>query len=203
VSARTARTARSRRPRRPPPRAAAPPAATLRGRVAALPRIGRAVAGAVGCVAATVGLVFAVAPSLKPDPPPVDKGATLRNAQVEPALRFGEYLDRIEQSRQPYGAAALGRRGAFVEFDFSIRGYKDKRLPLRWQLVDARTGAQLRHSRDLRIRPLVNTDAGSWSVWIPSVRHARRMYVQVQLYNDAGRVPIGRIRTREFDGARA
>jgi hypothetical protein len=170
-------------------------------RLRALPRIGRAIAGAVGCVATVVGLVFVLAPSLKPDEPPVDRGARLSRAQVEPNLSFGEYLDRIEQSRRPYGPVDLERRGAYVEFDFSVRGYKDKRLPLRWQLVDARSGAQLDHSRDLGVRPLVNTDAGSWNVWIPLTRRARRMYVQIQLYNNAGTVPIGRVRTRAFERA--
>jgi hypothetical protein len=53
---------------------------------------------------------------------------------------------------------------------------------------------QLDHSSDLR----VNTDADSWNVWIPLPGPARRMYVQIQLYNDSGRVPIGRIRTPDF-----
>jgi hypothetical protein len=60
---------------------------------------------------------------------------------------------------------------------------------------------QLDHSSDLRVTPDVNTDAGSWNVWIPLPRAAHRMYVQVQLYNDAGSVPIGRIRTRDFSRA--
>lgn len=111
---------------------------------------------------------------------------------------FGEYLDRAERSRRPYGPAALAQRGAYVEFDFSVRGYKNKLLPLRWQLLNARSGVQLKHSRDLRVKPEVNTDSGSWNVWIPMPRRARRMYVQIQLYNDAGTVPIGRVRTAEF-----
>ena len=61
---------------------------------------------------------------------------------------------------------------------------------------------QLDHSSDLRITPDVNTDAGSWNVWIPLPRRARRMHVQIQLYNDMGRVPIGRIRTPDFSRRR-
>jgi hypothetical protein len=164
-----------------------------------LPRVARAVTGAVGFAATVIGLLFVLWPSLKPDEPPVEKGAKLSNAQIEPAVTFGAYLDRIEQSRAPYGPADLRRRGAFVEFDITVRGYKNKPLPLRWQLVDARSGDQLGHSRDLRFKPKVDTDAGSWSFWIPIPRRARRMYVQIQLYNDAGTVPIGRVRTAEFE----
>jgi len=176
---------------------------TLRGRLRVLPRVGRGIASALGLAATVIGIVFVLWPSLKPDPPPVDKGASLSHAQVDPGLTFGQYLDRIEQSRGPYGPDLLARRGAFVEFDFSVRGYKDKHLPLRWQLLDARTGIQLDHSSDLRVTPDVNTDAGSWNAWIPLPPAAHRVYVQIQLYNDAGTVPIGRIRTPPFAPARA
>jgi hypothetical protein len=175
---------------------------TLRGRLRVLPRVGRGIASAVGLSATVIGIIFVLWPSLKPDPPPVDRGASLSHAQVDPGLSFGQYLDRIEQSRKPYGPADLARRGAYVEFDFSVRGYKDEHLPLRWQLLDARTGVQLAHSSDLRVTPDVNTDAGSWNVWIPQPPRARRMYVQIQLYNDRGRVPIGRIRTPDFSQRR-
>jgi hypothetical protein len=176
---------------------------TLRGRLRVLPRVGRGIASALGLAATVIGIVFVLWPSLKPDPPPADKGASLSHAQVDPGLTFGQYLDRIEQSRRPYGADLLARRGAFVEFDFSVRGYKDKPLPLRWQLLDARSGVQLGHSSDLRVTPDVNTDAGSWNAWIPLPPTAHRLYVQIQLYNDAGTVPIGRIRTPQFAPKRA
>lgn len=189
---------RRRRARAERPRERSAEALGLSERLRALPRVARAIAGTVGFAATVVGLAFVLWPSLKPDEPPVDKGAKLSNAQVETGLTFGGYLDRIEQSRRPYGAAELARRGAYVEFDFSVRGYKDKALPLRWQLLDADSGAQLRHSRDLRVKPQVNTDSGSWNVWIPMPTKPRHMYVQIQLYNDAGTVPIGRVRTTEF-----
>jgi hypothetical protein len=172
--------------------------AHLGKRLCSLPRVARATAAIVGFVATTIGIVFGLWPSLRPDPPATNRGAKLSDAQVEAGMTFGQYLDRIEQSRKPYGETDLARRGAFVEFDFSVRGYKDKFLPLRWQLVEARSGTQLDQSRDLRLKPQVSTDAGSWSVWVPMPRRTRRMYVQIQLYNPAGTVPIGRVRTTEF-----
>jgi hypothetical protein len=84
---------------------------TLRGRLRVLPRVGRGIASAVGLTATVIGIVFVLWPSLKPDPPPVDKGASLSHAQVDSGLSFGQYLDRIEQSRKPYGPADLARRG--------------------------------------------------------------------------------------------
>lgn len=157
----------------------------------------RGIVAAVGFAATVIGLIFVLWPSLKPEPPPADRGATLSNAQVEPGMTFGEYLDRIGQSRRPYDRTVLAQRGAYVEFDFSVRGYKDKRLPLGWQLLDARLGAPLGQSRALRVIPQADRDAGSWNVWIPLRRSARRMYAQIALYNDAG-VPIGRVRSPLF-----
>jgi hypothetical protein len=114
-------------------------------------------------------------------------------------MTFGAYLDRIGQSRRPYDRTELAQRGAYVEFDFTVRGYKDERLPLGWQLLDARLGAQLGQSRALRVTPRADRDAGSWNVWIPLLRHTRRMYAQIALYN-AGGVPIGRVRSPVFRG---
>jgi hypothetical protein len=169
-------------------------------RLQAIPKVVRAIVGTVGFVATVLGLAFVLWPSLKPDPPPADKGATISNAQVEPGMTFGAYLDRIEQSRKPYTRPVLDEQGAFVEFDFAVRGYKDKRLPLGWQLLDARTGVQLAQSRALRVTSHADRDAGVWNVWIPLRRTARRMYAQIALYNAAG-VPIGRVRTPAFSAA--
>jgi hypothetical protein len=163
----------------------------------ALPGVARAIVGAVGFAATVIGLVFVLWPSLKPEPPPADQGATLSNAQVEPGMTFGAYLDRIGQSRGSLDRATLAQRGAFVEFDFAVRGYKDKHLPLGWQLLDARSGAQLGADRKLRVTPHADRDSGAWNVWIPLQHKARRMYAQIALYNLSG-VPIGRVRSPVF-----
>jgi hypothetical protein len=155
------------------------------------------VAGAVGFVATVLGVIFVLWPSLKPEGPPADQGATLSNAQVDTGMTFGAYLDRISQSRRPYDAATLAQRGAYVEFDFVVRGYKGRRLPLGWQLLDAGSGAPLGQSRALRLTPKADRDAGSWSFWIPLARSAPRMYAQIALYNLDG-VPIGRVRSAVF-----
>jgi hypothetical protein len=165
-----------------------------------VPRVVRGIAGAVGFAATVIGLIFVLWPSLKPEGPPADQGATLSHAQVDTGMTFGEYLDRIEQSRRPYGRATLAQPGAFVEFDFAVRGYKDKHLPLGWQLLDAGSGAQLGRSRAYRVTPRADKDAGSWNVWIPLTRKARRMYAQIALFNLHG-VPIGRVRSPVFGRA--
>ena len=166
-------------------------------RLKAAPGVARAIVGAVGFAATVIGLVFVLWPSLKPEPPPADQGAALSNAQVETGMTFGAYLDRIGQSRGSLDRAMLGARGAFVEFDFAVRGYKNKHLPLGWQLLDAHSGTQLDQSRALRVTPRADRDSGAWNVWIPLRRSARRMYAQIALYNASG-VPIGRVRSPVF-----
>jgi len=165
-------------------------------------RIARGAAGAVGFVATLLGVIFVLWPSLKPEGPPPAKSATLTNATVDRNLTFGQYLDRIEQSRSSYQPADLRKRGAIVQFDYRIEGYKGKRLPLRWQLVDSRSGDQLAHSRDMRLIAEAGTDRGNWPQWIPipAGRRPRRVFVQLQLYEPSGRFPLSRLRTPVFRG---
>jgi hypothetical protein len=130
---------------------------------------------------------------------PPTKAAKLSGATLDRNVSFGQYLDRKELSKAPYPAAQLARRGAFVAFDFKVQGYKGKRLPLRWVLMDARTGDLLDQSSAVAITPDAQTDQGSWDVWVPVPRGAgRRFYVQLQLYDNQGTVPIGRLRTATF-----
>jgi hypothetical protein len=154
----------------------------------------------IGLAIAVVGGLFALWPLIKPHGAPATKAARLSNLTLDRDITFGQYLDRKELSRKPYSASLLARRGAYVAFDFRVEGYRGKRLPLRWQLMDARTGDQLDQSRDVSITPGAMTDQGSWDVWVPLPRGHLRFYVQVQLYDNAGLVPIGRLRTERFAG---
>jgi len=154
--------------------------------------------GAVAAVVLVAAAVLVLGPLLKPQDAPATKAARLSNLTLDRDISFGQYLDRKELSRKPYEPAVLARRGAYVAFEFRVEGYRGKRLPLRWQLIDARTGDQLDQSRDIAITPAATTDQGSWDVWVPLPRGHKRFYVQVQLYDNAGLVPIGRLRTERF-----
>lgn len=161
-------------------------------------RIARWTSALVGFVATVLGVVFVLFPALKPEGPAPTKGATLSHP-VREMLSWGQYLDRKDLDRRPYDAAALRRPGVFVEFDYVIEGYKEQALPLRWQLIDARGGDQLGKSRDTQIVPEASTDKASWDVWVPLPRrHVQRVFVQLQLFEQRGTVPIGRLRTPAF-----
>jgi hypothetical protein len=164
-------------------------------------RVARLVSSGIGLAATIIGVVFVLWPSLKPEGPPTARSATLSNVTLDRSVGFGQYLDRIKLSRAPYTPAVLSRRGAYVEFDFAIEGYKGRRLPLRWQLVDAQTAEQLAQSEDLGIKAQVTADRGTWFAWVP-IPHGRkrRFFVQIQLYKHDGRVPLSRVRTARFPG---
>lgn len=145
-----------------------------------------------------LGIVFLLWPWLKPEGPPETRGAMLNNFTLDRKVTFGQYLDRIELSRAPYKPDQLGRPGVLVEFNVVITGYKGKRLPLRWQLIDEESGEQLHGSRDLLIVPGSSTDQNAWPVWVPRPKgRERHLFVKVTLYDPNG-VPVARGRTQLF-----
>jgi hypothetical protein len=163
-------------------------------------QVAKAIAALVTFAATMTGLIFGLWPALKPTEPPATKGASLSSATVD-HVSFGQYLDRATQSRAPYGPAQLERRGALVGFDVNVKGYVNKHLPLQWQLLDAQTGAQIDRSRDLVFVPRANDDHNTLSIWVqvPPGRD-RRFFVEVQLLDNQGAIPLGRIRTNRFSG---
>jgi hypothetical protein len=155
----------------------------------------------VGFVATVLGVVFVLWPSLKPEGPAPSRRAAVSNVTLERNVAFGQYLDRVKISRASYGPADLARRGVLVEFDYTIEGYKGKRLPLRWQLLDAQSADQVAQSEDLGITAEATTDRGTWPLWVAVPRGAtRRFTINIQIYKSGGDVPLSRARTARFPG---
>jgi hypothetical protein len=152
-------------------------------------------------IAVVLGVGALLWASLKPqgsEAPPT-KAAKLSGLTLDRHVSFGQYLDRKALTKAPYSTTQLARRGAFVTFDFKVQGYKGKRLPLRYELIDARTGDLLWQQRDFAITPDAQTDQATWDFWAPLPSGAdRRFYAQVQLYDDRGVVPLDRLRTKTF-----
>jgi hypothetical protein len=161
-------------------------------------QLAKAIAAFATFAATMSGLIFGLWPTLKPAEPPATKGASLSNATVD-QVSFAQYLDRVTQSRSPYRPAQLQSRGAVVTFDLNVKGYPDKRLPLQWQLIDARTGGQVGQSRDLSFVPTATDDHNSLLIWMPVPRgRNRRFFVEILLLDAGGVIPLGRIRTHRF-----
>jgi hypothetical protein len=163
-------------------------------------QLAKAVTAAVSFAATATALIFGVWPALKPDDPPVTKAATLTNVTLD-RMTFGQYLDRIAQSHAGYRRPQLERAVAVVGLDFNIKGYRQQHLPLQWRIVDARTGDQLDQSRDLFLTPEAREDQARWSVWVPVPRgRDRRFFIEVELLDDRGVVPLGQVRSDYFGG---
>jgi hypothetical protein len=162
-------------------------------------RLAKAVSAVVGFIAVLLGLIFLLWPSLKPEPPSPTRDVKLSHLTLERPVTFGAYLRRINQSAGGLEPAVLKQAGALAAFDFTVEGYKDRRLPLAWQLVDAGNGEKLDGNRDLSIKPEVTKDSGNWPLWVPLPKgHPRRLFIEIQLYEPRGVVALGSLRTRTF-----
>ena len=167
-------------------------------------RVAKGVAAVVAFIASALGVIFVLVPSLKPEPPSPTRNVELRHMTLEPAVTFGAYLKRINQPAGGLEKAVLRQHGALASFDYTIEGYKNRTLPLAWQLVDASNGNRLDGNRDLSIKPEVTKDSGTWPVWsaLPGGR-PRRLFIEVTLYEPRGVVPLGHLRTRTFTNGQA
>jgi hypothetical protein len=176
-----------------------PPAGGAKSVVAVVTQIG-AIAGAIGAV---LGVVFVLVPSLKPEPPPAAKRADIGVLKVERPVTYAQYLQRTGLPGGDYGTSYLRRQGLFVEFDVSIVGYKGERLPLRWSLYDARSGAEVSEAKGTTLRAEATADRATWHIWAPLPRRRGPFFLLIQLFDPKGVVPLDRAQTESFPGRAA
>ena len=161
-------------------------------------RVAKGASAVVAFIAALLGVIFLLWPSLKPEARSPTRHVELTHLTLERPVTFGAYLRRINQPAGGLEPAVLKERGALAAFDFTIEGYKNRRLPLEWQLVDASTGEKLDGNRDLSIKPEVTKDSGNWPIWAPLPKGRHRLFITIQLYEPRGVVALGSLRTRTF-----
>ena len=162
-------------------------------------RAAKAAAAGVAFVASVLGIVFLLWPSLKPEPPSRTRKVDLSRLTLERPVTFGAYLRRIHQAPGGLTDAMLNQRGALASFDFVLVGYKDRRLPIAWQLIDTRGGDVLAEDRAVWLEPEANNDSGNWPVWVPLPEgERRRVFIEVKLYEPRGVVALRTLRTRAF-----
>lgn len=162
-------------------------------------RAARTIGAGVLVLAGVAWLMFSLLPGHKPDAP-ATKGGRLTIATLD-RVNFGQYLDRISGSRSDYQRAELERAGVLVGMDLRVTGYRGKSLPVRWRVIDARTGDLVQQSAALSYRPDAEEDQNSWPVWIPLPRgRDRRFFAEIELLDDRGATPLARARTHRFEG---
>jgi hypothetical protein len=162
-------------------------------------RLAKAIAALVAFVGSVLGIIFVLWPSLKPEAPSPTRRVALSGLTLERHVTFGAYLRRTHRAPGGLEDAVLNERGALASFDFVVEGYKNRRLPVAWQLIEASSGDVLKENRDTWITPEVTTDSGNWPVWVrlPGGQR-RRVFIQVMLYEPRGVIALKTLRTHTF-----
>jgi hypothetical protein len=162
-------------------------------------RVAKATAAVVAFIGSALGVIFVLWPQLKPEPPSPTRRVALSELRLEQPVTFGAYLRRVHRDAGGLEDAVLKERGALVTFHFAIEGYKNRRLPIVSQLINARSGNVINENRDTWMQPEVTKDSGNWPVWVPLPRgHPRRVFVEVEFYEPRAVVPLRTLRTKTF-----
>ncbi|HZG36531.1 MAG TPA: hypothetical protein VEY87_11860 [Gaiellaceae bacterium] len=123
--------------------------------------------GLAGAIAAVLGVLFLLVPSLRPEATPGEGSATFAKPTLEQPVTFGQYLDRVEVPRTGHTDEQLAQAGALAGLQLRIKGYKDERLPLRWYLVDLATNDVVsQQSKRHTFQPDRQDAPVAWPVWV-------------------------------------
>jgi hypothetical protein len=163
-------------------------------------RLAGEVAGVVSTLVGVVGLLFVLAPSLKPEPPPLRREASFNGLEVERNVTRAQYLQRLDRGVGSYAPTQLQENGVHVRFNVVMTGHKGDDLPLRWALYDADSGGQIHKDIATTLTPEAETDQASWQVWTPLPERGGSYYVLLQLFEEDGLVPINHAKTHAFGG---
>jgi hypothetical protein len=148
-------------------------------------RILSTIAVVVPLLAAAVGLIFTLRPSLRPCL--ADSEASFTGAPVFPRVHFHDHLIRIGVPREVVGGEP-NVTGAEIRFSYRVSGFRGAQLPVTWSLVrierDGTLGAVVR-GQDRALAMTVTPDACSESgghdlfVQIPSQRERYRVVLEL------------------------
>jgi hypothetical protein len=168
-------------------------------------------AGVVALVASVVGLLFVFKPGWKPEPPPDVGTLKIVDSSVRQPVTFGRYLERVRLPPMGFTKAFRQRQGLLIEFDYEAAGFRGKRLPIQWELVDAKTNDRVLTGDEdadgndaVGIEPSTNQEAAKWFVWVPAPKAGRNYYVTVTIYQPRKGevdVPLADFDTAEFPGS--
>lgn len=176
------------------------------------PSVGQ-IAALVGLIGSIVGLVFLFKPDWRPEPSP-DVGTLEVTAVGKPrAASFRRYLERLRLPPGDLSAEYLNRRGLLIDFRYQAEGLRDERLPIQWELVDAKTNervvppgtdtADATWDDAVGIEPSTNDEAAEWFVWVPSPGTRGTFYVTVTIYQPREgdvEIPLADFDTPQFAG---
>ena len=170
----------------------------------------KAVGGVAVALAAILALVFVIKPDWKPTPTPDEGSATFSKPTLEQPVSYGQYLDRVEIPRDTSTQEELARPGVLAGVMVTIKGYKDRALPLRWYVLDTGTHEIVdQQSKRYDLQADRNEAPVVWPFWVPLPRGPGPFKIVVQIYppnakpGRPGVLPIGDAETDPFPGAPA
>lgn len=155
----------------------------------------------VGLIGGIVTLVFVFRPGWKPKE--VDVGtAKITDVRVLEPVTFKRYLQEQELSTGTLSREQLLKSGVMVSFHYELDGFRGRRVPLRWELNEAKTNALVDQDQAVTITPSTNAEGRDWFVWVPQPRARRRYYITVTLYQPGKQlVPLEHFDTASFTGS--
>jgi hypothetical protein len=172
----------------------------------------------IGAIVALIGgilsLLFIFKPGWKPQPPPDVGTVKISDVKVTTPVTFRRFHQKL---RLPVGTQSkeyLARRGVLIEFDYEAMGFRNRRIGIHWELIDARTNEPVlsdvsddkNAQKAVDITPTTNNEVRKWFVWVPTPNDRKTYYVAVALYQPRQgevEVPLDDFNTDKFAGLAA
>jgi hypothetical protein len=155
----------------------------------------------IGVISGIVTLVFIFKPDWRPIGSPDVGKLTISGVKVKTHITFRRYLQRVGSSEGTMAKAYLRQQGVLAEFRFDATGFRGKRLPIHWELVNAKTNEAVADDESVGITPSTNDEARQWFVWAPLPKTRKTYYLTITIYQpQKQRVPLHDFDTKSFKG---
>jgi hypothetical protein len=157
-----------------------------RGGTSRITRVLSAIAIAVPLLAAVVGLIFTLRPSLRPCLG--DTEASFTGAPVFPRVHFHDHLIRTGVAREIVRKEP-NLTGAEIRFSYRVSGFRGAQLPVTWSLVrieqDGTLGGVVRgqdRALAMTVTPDACSESGGHDLFVQIPTRGQRYRVVLELY---------------------
>jgi hypothetical protein len=152
-------------------------------------RFARIIGATIATLAALTALIDWVVGKIS-DHPPAKVAAHITSVERQSRLSLGDHLEQVGDPRAGRTPAELRQVGDVFVVAMRITGEQGNRLTLRWFMVDADTGARLRHpgytQEPAIFQPRTVSQERDYPVWIPPPPGPGRYTITFALVNTAG-----------------
>ena len=142
----------------------------------------------LGSVSSVLGVVFLLAPELKPEPRARVAGE-LQILQVDRDIAWGEYLDRTEQNAGPCDPPdARNRLGQVIYVRLETTGFRRRRTQLRWSVFRGGRSrvANPYYRNKVAFDNEATVDRAVYAAWVPLPPDRNEYRIRFELLSDRG-----------------